>query len=424
MSAKGTPPRALPRLQTRLRKYTRPFQAPPTCAHQHRRQISTTYGYTPTKSLLYTEPGDPPSVLRLHTHSISPAHSTLITARLLASPLNPADINTIQGSYPSQPPFTTALGTTEPAAVPGNEGVAIITAVGSEAEKEGWKKGEWVLMKKPGVGTWQTCVQAPASSFLRLPEAERQGVSAVQAGTVSVNPCTAWAMLKGWTGGGAVPPDSNRGEGVREGDWVVQNGANSGVGRAAMQLARAWGVRTMNVVRARPGGEGETETLKRELRGLGADVVFTEDEAGEKGFGERMASEFLDNGRQKIKLALNCVGGRSALNLAKVLAPGGTHVTYGAMAKQPLSLPAGMLIFKDVAFRGFWVSRWAEANPSEKMRAVREVLGLIREGKFRDTPMREMVWRWETSEDALLEAVRGTLEGFRGGKGVFVFKDE
>lgn len=33
--------------------------------------------------------------------------------------------------------------------------------------------------------------------------------------------------------------------------WVIQNGANSAVGTAAIQLAKAWGVGTINLVRDR-----------------------------------------------------------------------------------------------------------------------------------------------------------------------------
>ncbi|KAL9081001.1 MAG: hypothetical protein Q9159_007455 [Coniocarpon cinnabarinum] len=374
------------------------------------------------KALIYHNPGEPKDVLSLHSHSISPPHSDLVTAKLLAAPLNPADINTIQGTYPSQPAFTTSLSTTQPAAVPGNEGVAVVSAAGSGATStSGIQKADWLIMKAPGIGTWRTALQAPSSHFLKLGEHDREGITPTQAATVSVNPCTAWAMLRGWTGSGAIPPDSNRGEGLKPGEWFVQNGANSGVGRAAIQLARQWGAKSINMVRSRPGGDQETAKLKQELHALGADVVLTEDEANAKGFSDRINAEVLNNGRDKIKLALNCVGGKSALNQGKILAPGSTQVTYGAMAKQPLSVPAGMLIFRDLRFAGFWVSKWAENNASEKMRAVREVLGLIREGKFRDVPMNEIQWDWGTEEGVLRDAVQGTLEGFKGGKGIFVF---
>lgn len=56
------------------------------------------------------------------------------------------------------------------------------------------------------------------------------------------------------------------------------------------------------------------------------------------------------------KLALNCIGGSSAAAIAKVLQAGGMHVTYGAMSMQPLAPPTALLIFKDITFKGFWIS--------------------------------------------------------------------
>jgi trans-2-enoyl-CoA reductase len=48
--------------------------------------------------------------------------------------------------------------------------------------------------------------------------------------------------------------------------------------------------------------------------------------------------------------------------VCKVLAPGGTLVTYGGMSMQPVTIPTSLLIFKDLAFRGFWLSgRYVEA---------------------------------------------------------------
>ena len=56
------------------------------------------------------------------------------------------------------------------------------------------------------------------------------------------------------------------------GDAFVQNGANSAVGQAAIQIGRKLGLKSINVVRARDSGMDE---LKRFLTDLGADVVIT-----------------------------------------------------------------------------------------------------------------------------------------------------
>lgn len=364
-----------------------------------KRSISA-YGYEQAKALVIKKYGEPKDVLSLHGHSISPAHSNLLTIRFLASPINPADINQIQGTYPSKPTFTTSLGTSDPIAVGGNEGVAEVISAGENVK--GVKRGDWVLMKRQGFGTWRTHAQTTEEELVKI---EKEGVTPIQAGTVSVNPCTAYRMLKAF-----VP--------VKEGEWFMQNGANSGVGRAAIQLGRLWGLRSINVVRDRP--EGELQPLKEELRSLGADVVVTDKEVESKEIKDKIA-EWTNGGREPIRLGLNCVGGKQVNAMAKQLAPNSALVTYGAMSKQPVTLPTGLLIFKNIRFEGFWVSRWSDQNPKEKKETIEEMLQLYREGKFKDVPVDEIKWDWDTKAETLIDAVADTLEGFRKGKGVFVF---
>jgi trans-2-enoyl-CoA reductase len=329
-----------------------------------------------------------------------------MTLRFLASPINPADINQIQGVYPSKPTFTTSLGTANPIAVAGNEGVAEIIALGDKVKSQGYKKGDWVFMKAPGFGTWRTHASATTDQVVKLDDGMRDGISAIQAGTVSINPCTAYRMLRDFTT-------------LKEGEWFIQNGANSGVGRAAIQLARKWGYKSINIIRGREDKASE-EKLKQDLKDLGADVVITDAELQSQGIKDQ-AKEWTKGGREHINLALNCVNGKAATAMAKLLSSSAHFVTYGAMSKQPLTLPASMLIFKDLHFHGFWVSRWAEKHPGEKMSTVADVLEMTRRGEFKDTPFDKISWEWETKGDELVGKVRDTLEGYREGKGVFVF---
>jgi trans-2-enoyl-CoA reductase len=342
---------------------------------------------------------------RLHKHSISPSlPSNSILLRTLATPINPADINQIQGVYPSKPPLTSLLGTAEPSAVGGNEGCFEIASIGPNVKSV--QKGDWVIMKNTGFGTWRTHALAEEKNVVRIEN--KDGLNPIQVGTVSVNPCTAYRMLKDF-------------ETLTEGDWFIQNGANSGVGRAAIQLGRQWGLKSINIIRDRPDA-GETEKMKKELEDLGATQVVTESELMEKEFGQKV-KEWTNGGRAQIKLGLNCVGGKATGALVKCLGHGGHLVTYGAMSKQPLMLPTGLLIFKDIKFSGFWVSRWSDAHPDDKKKTVEEILNLTREGKFKDIPVQELTWNWNTEEAILKEAVQGTLSGFRAGKGVFVYGD-
>jgi trans-2-enoyl-CoA reductase len=329
-----------------------------------------------------------------------------MTIRFLASPINPADINQIQGVYPSKPTFTTSLSTPHPIAVAGNEGVAEIIALGDKVKSAGYKKGDWVFMKGPGFGTWRTHASATTDQIVKLDDAMREGITAIQAGTVSINPCTAYRMLVDFT---ALQP----------GEWFIQNGANSGVGRAAIQLGKKWGLKSINVIRSREDKASE-DKLKDDLKALGADIVITDAELQAQGIRDQ-AKEWTNGGREKIRLALNCVNGKAATAMAKLLSSSSHFVTYGAMSKQPLTIPASMLIFKDIHFHGFWVSRWAEKNPEAKIQTVNDVLDMTRKGEFKDTPVDQIKWDYETKGEELIAKVKDTLEGYREGKGIFVF---
>ncbi|UPX14160.1 Trans-2-enoyl-CoA reductase (NADPH) [Ascochyta rabiei] len=370
-----------------------------------RRNISA-YGYEQAKALTFSEYGEPPAVLSLHGHSISPPHGDNMTIRFLASPINPADINQIQGVYPSKPTFTTSLSTPNPIAVAGNEGVAEIIALGDKVKSAGYKKGDWVFMKGPGFGTWRTHASATTDQVVKLDDAMREGITAIQAGTVSINPCTAYRMITDFTT-------------LQPGEWFIQNGANSGVGRAAIQLGKKWGLKSINVIRSRDDKASE-DKLKHDLKALGADIVITDAELQAQGIRDQ-AKEWTNGGREKIRLALNCVNGKAATAMAKLLSSSSHFVTYGAMSKQPLTIPASMLIFKDIHFHGFWVSRWAEKNPEAKIQTVNDVLDMTRKGEFKDTPFDQIKWDYETKGEELIAKVKDTLEGYREGKGVFVF---
>jgi mitochondrial enoyl-[acyl-carrier protein] reductase / trans-2-enoyl-CoA reductase len=69
-------------------------------------------------------------------------------------------------------------------------------------------------------------------------------------------------------------------------------------------------------------------------------------------------------------LAFNSVGGESALRLMKLLRESGTHITYGAMGRKPVTMPNGLLIFRDIRVRGLWVTRWTETTPADEVNSA------------------------------------------------------
>jgi trans-2-enoyl-CoA reductase len=171
----------------------------------------------------------------------------------------------------------------------------------------------------------------------------------------SVNPPTAIRLLEDFGTLGA-------------GDWIIQNGANSNVGIAVIQYARKLGLRTVNTVRR--------DELIQPLLDLGADVVVTEDEPYHKQIAEL-------TGGDRPRLALNSIGGESALRILNSLGPGGTHVTFGAMSFEAIRFPTRQLIFDDIHLCGFWLTRWRKDQSPEALKALDDqVYSLIADGTF------------------------------------------
>ncbi|KAL5604870.1 hypothetical protein BROUX41_001799 [Berkeleyomyces rouxiae] len=374
------------------------------------------YGYTQAKSLVYSNTGNPEEVLHLHSHSISPTiPSSQVLLRTLASPINPADINTVQGTYGIKPTFSQLIGTSEPSAIPGNEAVFEVLSTGSGVSH--LSPGDWVIPASSGFGTWRTHALADASALMPI---DKTGLTTTQVATVSVNPSTAYRLLRMY-GPQNKPQGPMTPLAPNSGAWFVQNGANSGVGRSAIQFGRLWGLRSINVVRERTT-PAETEALKAELTELGATAVVTDAEFTAREWPAQLA-EILGKGEQ-VGLGLNCVGGKSLTAMARTLGHGGSLVTYGAMAaRERTQVPAGLMIFKDIRLLGFWLTRWNQTDPEGRRVTINDILELTRQGRFVDVPYNEQKWEWETDEKQLASTVQKGLDGFRGGKGIFMFGD-
>lgn len=96
------------------------------------------------------------------------------------------------------------------------------------------------------------------------------------------------------------------------------------------------------------------------LANLGGDVNILDDYLCTPGFREIMKD------LPAPKLALNCVGGHSATDIARVLAPGGSLVTYGNMSKEPLSIPQDLITTRQLKMHGFWIADWYAKHSREE----------------------------------------------------------
>ena len=166
------------------------------------------------------------------------------------------------------------------------------------------------------------------------------GLPVAIAATLSVNPCTAFRLLNDFTT-------------LSSGDVIIQNGANSAVGCAVIEMARARGIKNINIIRDRH----DHSEVSKKLKGLGADLVLLDSEL------QNPSSVKCINDIGSPILALNCVGGKSVGSMVKSLCTGSTLVTYGGMSKAPISVSSKDLIRKRITMRGFWIFLYPSSHP-------------------------------------------------------------
>ncbi len=191
------------------------------------------------KKVEITDYGTPENVARcVEAPDVGAPGPGEIVFDVLAFPINPADISFCRGNYRLHPPLP---------ATPGAECVGRVATVGAGVGDI--RPGDLVVnMQREN---WVQRRRVRADDAIPLPS----GLDLAQAAMLRINPATALLLLDDHVA-------------LKPGDWVIQDVANSAVGRHLIVLAKAKGVRTLNVVRR--------DDVSDELKALGADVVLTD----------------------------------------------------------------------------------------------------------------------------------------------------
>jgi trans-2-enoyl-CoA reductase len=339
------------------------------------RLLYSTAAALPKQTLVarYAKNGPALEVVKLQMEDLPPVPKNGVALKFLFSPINPADINIIAGNYPVKPKLP---------GIGGSEGLGQVVAVGEKASK--FKVGDLVFPANSGFGTWRTYATAEESELFAVPPAG--SVKQEYLATLSVNPATALQLLTDFVK-------------LKEGDVVIQNGANSMVGFSVLQIAAARKIKTINIIRPRSDSEALIERMKQ----YGADMVISDEYL--------RTAEFrnLISDLPKPKLALNCVGGHSATEMARLLEKGGTMVTYGGMSLKPVTVPTSAFIFNDICLKGFWMTKWYETNGEEgKKRVLKELISLVQSEKLRLWTERHP-FKQETFQEALSRATNSSV---------------
>ncbi len=310
--------------------------------------------------------GEPRDVLRFTDlpEPVAPGVNEVLV-QLEASPFNPHDLYVIKGGFPVLP--------TAPGPV-GNEGVGRVIGLGEDVDH--LAIGDRVLLPV-FTWLWRERMTIPAEGLFALPDADLHQLS-----MLGINPPTAALLLSEYTT-------------LKPGNWVVQNAANSGVGRSVIGVAKARGLKTLNIVR-RP-------ELVDELKAAGADVVLV---AGNDTKAE--AERVVEGGR--IGLGIDAIGGEAIGLIADIVSPRAAVVAYSILGSATMSIPAWLPIFKQVTVHGFFLGNpdSAAAAPA----AVKDVLPLVVRGTLH-TPISGIY-----PPSAIVEAA---IHAERGGKVIIDF---
>jgi len=279
---------------------------------------------------------------------------------VLAFPINPADLLLIEGRYATRPPLPARLGA---------ECVGRIAAVGDGVEDVATGDVVVPLTRE----NWVQRRRVKASDVVRV----AQDVPVAQLAMLRVNPPTAWLMMKKYVD-------------LQPGDWLIQDAANSGVGRCLIRLAQAEGVRTVNVVRR--GG------LDEELKDLGADVVAVDG----PDLSERVKTATKG---AAIRLAIDAIGGEQVTRIGDCLVDEGIILNYGLLSGKAPRLRADQTVFRRLWLTGFWLAPWLENMSVDEVRELYDMLAArIADGTL-DVPV-EATYPLEEIGQAVAHAAR------------------
>ena len=284
---------------------------------------------------------------------------------VLAFPINPADVSFCKGSYRLRPPLP---------ATPGAECIGRVTGVGAGVAHV--KAGDLVINLQRE--NWAQRRRVKGDDVIAVPP----HMDLRQAAMLRINPPTALLLLTDIVD-------------LQPGDWVIQNVANSAVGRLVIRLARARGVKTMNVVRR--------ASLFGELEALGATACVVD--------GPSLAETVKAlTGGAPVRLALDAVSGRATTRLSACLGDGGVVCSYGSMSGEDPVMARTALISGGQTLVGFILGRGLSTRSLAEVREIYADLGRqILDGTL-SAPV-EKVYPIEEIQTALAHAQRDERSG-------------
>lgn len=261
------------------------------------------------RAVLITETGGPEVLALREVPAPSPGpHEVLV--RVQASALNRADLLQRKGLYPAPPG--------SPANIPGLEMAGVIEARGSAVTR--FEPGDRVMGIVGGGAAAELCV-LHEDIVMGVPE----GISLSDAAAIPEAFLTAYdaLVLQG---------------GLSHGEWMAINAVGSGVGTAALQIARAIGAKSIGCSRT------ASKVQQARAHGLDLGIVGSSENLPERAFGVTQD--------QGVAVAIDLVGGGGLIDMLRCLRQTGSLVLVGLMGGARAELNLTRLLTRRLHLRG------------------------------------------------------------------------
>ena len=281
--------------------------------------------------------GDTEDVLQYEDVPVPEPKAGEVLIKVEAASLNRADLNLRKGAYrisPDQLPV-----------IPGREFAGTVDKVGANVNE--FKTGQRAVAY-PSLGGYAEYAVAKTSDVRAIPE----GVTSAQAAALPTAFLTAWFGLL---------TDGN----LKAGEWLLVQGGSSGVGTAAIQVAKHLGAKVI-------AATGSEEKARR-LRKLGADVTIDVSQT------DFLPEVMRVTNNRGVDVVLEMIGGDVYQKSLQALAPGGRLVSiggaFGSIPDSPPNLSEGRKATR------FSITNYLKAKP-EEFKQLDEMLNLVAAKKF------------------------------------------
>lgn len=190
----------------------------------------------------------------------------------------------------------------------------------------------------------------PAARLFKIPD----DISFVDAATMMYNLSTAYYALK------------NRGK-AKENEWILILDASGGVGLAAVQLAKTFGLKVI-------AAASNSEKLEF-CRKYGADYGV--------GYGNLKENALEISGGRGVNLVLDTIGGENALEAVRTMAWGGRYLVVGFASGEIPKMPLNQVLLKGIDVCGVFWGKFSREEPLKQAENLQEIFKLISDKKVK-----------------------------------------